>query len=135
MSLDHGFGAPLWVILVSVLGAGVVTVGLIVGEITKVKENTAPEKTLPVQPPMATAQGPNAGEDNAKTIREHMQTLVQHQFFILFSPVTAIFVYQALVAGAAASSSLMVGLAALGAGPSLSAVLTKAGAAATKLFQ
>ena len=135
--VDHGFGAPLWVILVSVLGAGVVTVSLIVDEITKAPDLVAPG--TPVQP--ADVQPANGQPANArpavdpKLVRGHVQTLVQHQFFILFAPVTAIFVYQALVAGSAASSSLMVGFAALGAGPSLSALLTKAGALATKLFQ
>ncbi len=128
--VDHGFGAPLWVILVSVLGASVVTVGLIVGEITKIAEIAGGDAKTENSP-----AGNGEPAVSPKVIREHIQTLVQHQFFILFAPITAIFVYQALVVGAAASSSLMVGLAALGAGPSLSALLTKAGAAATKLFQ
>jgi hypothetical protein len=116
--VDHGFGAPLWVLLVSVLGAGVVTIGLIVDEIANM--NTITDLPPDKQP----------GE-----IRKHVQMIVQHQFFVLFAPVTAIFVYQALVVGSAATSSFMVGLTALGAGPSLSALLTKAGAAATKLFK
>ncbi len=144
VAVDHGFGAPLWVILVSVLGAGVVTVSLIVDEITKMPDSIAagaalqPPNAQPANAPAANgepADGAAASAVDPKLLRGHVQTLVQHQFFILFAPVTAIFVYQALVAGSAASSSLMVGLAALGAGPSLSALLTKAGALATKLFQ
>lgn len=115
--IDHGFGAPLWVLLVSVLGSGVLTVGLIVDEITNAGEITK----LPL-------------EGQPDEIRKHVYSIVQHQFFILFAPVTAIFVYQTMVAGSAATSAYTVGLAALGAGPALSALLTKAGAAATKLF-
>ena len=113
VAIDHGFGAPLWVLLVSVIGASVVTVGLMVDEIAKAGE--------------ITVTGPDV-------IRKHIYAFVQHEFFILFAPVTAIFVYQTLVAGSAATSAFTVGLAALGAGPALSALLTKAGAAATKLF-
>ena len=115
--IDRGFGAPLWVLLVSVVGAAVVTVALTVDEITKMKDITT---AAPV--------------DQPDKIRGHLQTLVQHQFFVLFAPLTAIFVYQTLVLASAASSTFAVGVAALGAGPSLSALLTKAGAAATKLF-
>jgi hypothetical protein len=107
--VDHGFGAPLWVLLVSVLGAGVLTVGLIVGEITQI---------------------PNEPDE----IRKHLQAIVQHQFFILFAPVGAIFVYQILVVGSAATSSFTVALAALGAGASLSALLTKAVTSAMALI-
>ena len=117
-TVDHGFGAPLWVLLVSVLGAGVVTISLIVDEIANMNSITA---VSPAEQPVE--------------IRKHVQTIVQHQFFVLFAPITAVFVYQALVVGSAATSSFMVGFTALGAGPSLSALLTKAGAAATKLFK
>jgi hypothetical protein len=90
---------------------------LIVDEITKAGEITQ-------LPP----------EGQPAEIRKHVYSIVQHQFFILFAPVTAIFVYQTMVAGSTAASAYTVGLAALGAGPALSALLTKAGAAATKLF-
>lgn len=109
--IDRGFGAPLWVLLLSVVGASLVTIGLIVSEIAQMPPANQPDE-----------------------IRKHIQTIVQHQFFILFAPVTAIFVYQIMLAGSAATSAFTVGLTALGAGPSLSALLTKAGAAATKLF-
>jgi hypothetical protein len=105
------------VLLVSVIGAGVITVALIVEEITKMQGII----TL----------GP---DDRPGEIRKHAQVLIQHQFFILIAPLTAICVYQTMVVGSAASSTFTVGLAALGAGPSLSALLTKAGAAAGKLF-
>jgi|SRR5580658_154323 hypothetical protein len=105
--IDHGFGAPLWVLLVSVIGAGVLTVALLVGEINKMPE-----------------------DDQASEILEHLQGMVEHQLFILFAPVSAIFVYQTMVVGTSASSSYTVALAALGAGPSLSALLTKAAASA-----
>lgn len=99
----RGFGAPLWVVLMSVLGAGLLTVGLIVKEI---KERPAPN-------------------DEAK-IQERLQTMVQHQFFILFAPLGAVFVYQILVVGEAASQPLTVALASLGAGASMNVLLSKA---------
>ena len=110
--IDKGFGAPLWVLLVSVIGAGVVTIALIVNEISQM-----------------------SNWNDKDRIRNHVQMLVRHQFFILFSPITAIFVYQTLLAGSAANSDFTVGLAALGAAPALSGLITKAGAAATKLFE
>ena len=109
--IDRGFGAPLWVLLISVIGASVLTVGLIVREISDIPAADQPDK-----------------------IRDHLQVIVQHQFYILFAPVGAIFVYQTLVVGSAASSSFTVELAALGAGASLSGLLTKAVTSATKLF-
>jgi len=117
VAVDKGFGAPLWVLLLSVLGAGVLTVALMVDEIT-----------------LAGTISSMTPDQQATEIRKHLQTIVQHQVFILFAPVSGLFVYQTMVAGSAAMSSFTVALAALGAGPSLSALLTKAGAAATKLF-
>jgi len=111
IQVDRGFGAPLWVLLVSVIGAGILTVGLVVNEIGDIPPPDQPDK-----------------------IRDHLQIIVRHQFYILFAPVGAIFVYQILVVGSAASSSFTVALAALGAGASLSGLLTKAVASAGKLF-
>jgi len=110
--IDHGFGAPLWVLLVSVLGAGVLTMGLIVGEI-----------------------GDLPDADEADKIRKRLQAIVQHQFYILFAPVGVIFVYQILVVGSAAASDLTVAIAALGAGASLSALVSKAVAYATQVIK
>lgn len=109
--LDRGFGAPLWVLLVSVVGAGILTVGLIVGEIKDMPDPDQPDK-----------------------IRDHLQAIVQHQFYILFAPVGAIFVYQIMVVSSAASSNFTVALAALGAGAAMSALLTKAVSSATAVF-
>ena len=109
--IDRGFGAPLWVLLVSVIGAGVLTVALLVGEINKMPAEDQPDQIL-----------------------GHLQGVVEHQLFILFAPISAIFVYQTLVVGASATSSFTVALAALGAGPSLSALLTKAAASAASLL-
>jgi hypothetical protein len=58
------------VLLVSVIGAGVITVALIVEEITKMQGII----TL----------GP---DDRPGEIRKHAQVLIQHQFFILIAPV------------------------------------------------
>jgi hypothetical protein len=86
-------------------------VGLIVGEIGGIPETSQPEE-----------------------IRRRLKAIVQHQFYILFAPVGAIFVYQILVVGSAAAASLTVALAALGAGASLSALLDKAVTYATGLI-
>lgn len=109
--IDGGFGAPLWVLLISVIGAGVLTVALLVAEISKIPAPNQPDQ-----------------------ISGHLQGVIEHQLFILFAPVSSIFVYQVMVAGKSASSSFTVALAALGAGPSLSALLTKAAASAASFF-
>jgi hypothetical protein len=99
----RGFGAPLWVMLVSVLGSGIMTIALIVREIS---------------------DRPTEG-DEAK-IRARLEKIVLHQFYILFAPVGAVFVYQILVVGEAAVQPLTVALAALGAGASMGGLLDKA---------
>jgi len=105
------------VLLVSVIGAGVITVALIVEEITKMQGII----TL----------GP---DDRPGEIRKHAQVLIQHQFFILIAPVDRDICLPNHGGGFGSSIHFYSRLAALGAGPSLSALLTKAGAAAGKLF-
>lgn len=102
-----GFGAPLWVILMSVIGAGLLTIALIVQEISD---------GIPTE----------VGADAGAKIRERLEGIVRHQFFIMFSPIGAIFIYQALVLAKAAEHPFSVALAALGAGAALNGLLSKA---------
>jgi hypothetical protein len=114
----RGFGAPLWVLLLGVIGASLRTVQIVVKEITQ-----RPEYEKALADALADA---NKGKELRSMVREHMEDIVLHQFYILFAPLGAIFVYQALVAGDAAGNSLTVAVAALGAGASLNALLKKA---------
>jgi hypothetical protein len=98
------FGAPLWVILLSVIGASITTVSLIVRE-TK--------ETLDY-------------ENEKDRFWQRIQDIVQHQFLILFAPLGAIFVYQILVAADAVNNPSTVALAALGAGPTVNYLLARA---------
>jgi len=100
--IDKGFGAPLWVLLMSVLGAGILTISLVVGEI-----------------------GGGPGEDSAE-IRRRIQKVVRHQFFILFAPLGAILVYQILVAAQAVGNSFAVAIAAFGSGMTMNSLLNEA---------
>ena len=105
-----GFGAPLWVVLVSALGASILTVSLVVNEITG---------------------GPG---DNADAIRTRMHNAVEHQVFILFAPVVSIFVYQTMVITKTANQDLTVAIGALGAGAALNSLLKYAVDTGGKLF-
>jgi hypothetical protein len=107
---EQGFGAPLWVVLLAVVGSGVLTVSLVTREIR--------------EPP----------EDKAEKIREKIYNAVQHQLYVLFSPISAIFVYQTLVMTHTAGQPLVVALATLGAGAALNVLLKRAVDSATALF-
>lgn len=104
-----GFGAPLWVILLAVVGAGILTVSLMTREI----------------------KSPAETEEKR---RDRIYYAVQHQVYILFAPIGAIFVYQTMVVTNTAGHPLMVAVAALGAGGALNALLKYAVQSATKLF-
>ena len=105
-----GFGAPLWVVLVSALGASILTVSLVVNEIK---------------------DGPS---DNADAIRTRMHNAVEHQVFILFAPIVSIFVYQTMVITRTANQDLTVAIGALGAGAALNSLLKYAVDTGGKLF-
>jgi hypothetical protein len=107
----RGFGAPLWVILLSVLGAGILTLAMVVSGIAK--------------PP---------NFDDESDVGRRIETMIRHQFYILFSPVGGVFSYQLLVAAEAASQPLTVAVAALGAGMVLNNLLDYAVNAAAKLI-
>ncbi len=106
----QGFGAPLWVVLLAVIGASILTVSLIAGEIK--------------DPP---------GVDTNK-IRERIHNVVEHQIYILFAPIGGIFVYQTLVISDTARQPLTVAVAALGAGAAVNSLLKYAVDGASKLF-
>ena len=102
-SVVTGMGAPLWVLLLSVLGSGVFTVSLMVGHINRELQLEDPVK-----------------------VGGLVQEIVKHQFYVFFSPLGAVFVYQFLVVAGAASQVVTVGTAAIAAGVSLNAILDKA---------
>jgi hypothetical protein len=63
---------------------------------------------------------------NDADFRPRLQEVVLHQFYILFAPVGAVFVYQFLVIAGAASVETTVALAMLAAGVVLNTVLDRA---------
>lgn len=91
--IDDGFGAPLWVILIAVIGAGVFALLVML-------------KAIDDPPNYADKQHLN----------RRMSEVVKHQFFILFSPMSGIVLYQFLVVSGSANVSVTVAMAALGAG-------------------
>ena len=100
---SRGFGAPLWVLLLSVVGSSVFTIKLVVGNL---------------KDPIDFC--------NSMKVREGASEVTSHQFYILFAPLGGIFVYQLLVAAGSATETITVGLAALASGIALNAVLEKA---------
>ena len=105
-----GFGAPMWVLLLAAIGSGILTVSLVTREIR--------------EPP----------DNDPKVLREKMYSAVQLQVYILFSPISAIFVYQTMVMTNTAGQPLVVALATLGAGAALNVLLKYAVDSATALF-
>ena len=99
----RGFGVPLWALLIAVSGAGLFTIRLVVKQVMK------PVDLL-----------------NDADFRPRLQEVVLHQFYILFAPVGAVFVYQFLVIAGAASVETTVALAMLAAGVVLNTVLDRA---------
>lgn len=98
-----GFGAPLWGILLSVVGAAVFTVWLIVRGIAE-----------------------DARSLTAKLAKQRVGEIVLHEFYIVFAPVGAILVYQAAVAAGMAAEPVTVGLVLLAAGVGLNVILNYA---------
>ena len=107
-----GFFAPLWVMLVAVIGASLMTLSLLVADIVK----------------------PVTVDSDDKILRKRIQSIVMHQFFIVFAPLGAIFVYQSLLAAKAAEEPIAVATAALGAGVAINVILKSAVNAAKNLF-
>jgi len=101
----QGFGAPLWVLLLAVVGAGLFTVALIVNEIQNPPDFSDPDRSK---------------------LRGRIENIVEHQFFILFAPLGGLFMYQLLLLTGSAAQHVSVGIAALGAGAMLNLLLAKA---------
>lgn len=85
------------------LGAAVITVEVLVTEVG--------------EPPELASQS---------DLRRRVGRILKHQFYILFAPLGAIFVYVGLAAAGAEQHTLTVGLAAFGAGLTLNLVLKRA---------
>ncbi len=98
-----GFGIPLWLLLIAVLGSGVYTIALIV-------KHVKDRKPL---------------EDD-EAYAERIGELVQHQFYILFSPLGAVLVYQLMVAAGAATVPVTVAIAVFAAGVAVNSILDRA---------
>jgi hypothetical protein len=107
----QGLGAPLWVLLLSVLGAAVLTISMVVSW---------------VRDPL------DFGDE--KSLRQRLESIVRHQFYVIFAPIGSVFVYQTLIVSQAASQPLMVGLAAFGSGMALNRLLDAALDTATKYW-
>ena len=107
----QGLGAPLWVLLMSVLGAAVLTISMVVSW---------------VRDPLDFA--------DEKSLRLRLENIVRHQFYVIFAPIGSVFVYQALIVSQAASQPLAVGIAAFGSGMALNRLLDVALDAATKYW-
>ncbi len=71
-------------------------------------------------------------EAEVKKFREKIENIVRHQFYMLFSPLGAIFVYQLMVAAGAVGQPITVAIAALGAGSTMNLLLDKAVLASKK---
>jgi hypothetical protein len=78
--VSKGFGVPLWLVLVSVLGTGVYTISIIVRNIKD-----------------------RVDFKDVQKVRDRIEDIVRHQFYILFSPLCAALVYQLLVTAGAAN--------------------------------
>lgn len=101
--ITTGFGIPLWLLLIAVLGSGVYTIALLVKHVTD--------------------QG---SLDNEPEYSKRIGELVQHQFYLLFSPLGAVLVYQLIVAAGAASVQVTVAMVIFAAGVAANALLAKA---------
>jgi hypothetical protein len=110
----HGLGAPFWVIFLSVLGAGLLTLILVIQAISN--------------PPEFASLNPTAYGDR-------MRTILEHQFFVLFAPLSGIFVFQLLVLAGAAKEPVTVATIILGAGATLNGLLSKAVKSAEQYLQ
>lgn len=134
-----GFGAPLWVLFLSVIGSGLYTITLICNSIVKrpkfaqINENFLEqedepfgEEVIPVNDP----EGNKNANENEKSqlgiFRAFENEIIKHQMYILFSPISSIFVYQTIVVTGAGASTIVVALAALGSGLTFNIILNKA---------
>lgn len=122
--LTSGLGAPMWTMFLAVIGSSVNTILLLVKHVTK-QINWGFLRNDDKDPKANTNKG-NPYERTGEFLR--------HQFNTLLSPLSAIFVYQFMVAAGAASKSITVGLTMLGAGATITPLLYKAIKAAEKVL-
>ena len=121
---NSGFGAPLWVLLLSVIGSSLFTVLIIVSEIKKRPDFNKLSKQT----------DKSKDKSELENFRDKLENIVLHQFYLLFSPLGAIFVYQLLILADVAMQPITVAIAALGAGSTLNLLLDKAVLASKKAF-
>ena len=116
-----GFGAPLWVILVSVVGAILMCIAALIHGLASYvgKEDSKRDDTSAV---------------DSDKIRNQILKLVKHQLYILFAPIGAVFVYQSMLLAGLAGERLTVGIAALAAGAGLSVLLANSHKLVSKLL-
>lgn len=107
--VGRGFGAPLWVLFLSVVGASLFSLALVVEEI-----------------------GAPPNFEDLNDVRRRVQVLVAHAFYILFAPLGGIFIYQFLILTKSADEPVMVAIAALGAGVTVNSILISAVGAARR---
>jgi len=110
---EPGFWVPLWVLLLSVIGASLFTVLIIVKQI---KERPDFEK-------LENKVNPDVKE--LTKFNKVIENIVRHQFYMIFSPLGSVFVYQLLVAAEAVTQPVTVAIAALGSGPALNIILDR----------
>jgi hypothetical protein len=101
--LTKGFGAPLWVLLLAALGSCLFTISILVKQV----------------------ENPVEFDDDTK-LNARKQEVLRHQFYVLFSPISAILVYQMMVAAGSAGSILTVAFGILAAGIAMNLLLDKA---------
>ena len=134
-----GFGAPLWVLFLSVIGSGIYTITLICNSIVKrpkfaqINENFLEQKNEPFGEEVIhvnDTKGNNTANENEKSqlgiFRTFQNEIIKHQMYILLSPISSIFVYQTIVVTGAGASTIVVALAALGSGLTFNIILNKA---------
>jgi hypothetical protein len=109
IAVNRGFGAPLWVIFLAVLGAGVFALLLIIKSIAE-PPNTAPIDIDPKDTALEILR------KRISKFKERTSEVVKHQFYLLFSPISVIVVYQLLVLSGNGGEFVTVALIALGAG-------------------
>src|SRR5690606_12158615 len=95
-----GFGAPLWLLLLAVLGSGVFTVALLVKHV----------------------KDPIDFRDDTP-FRARVEEIVRHQFYVLFSPLGAVLVYQLMVAAGAGAVQATVAITIFAAGIAVNMLL------------
>jgi hypothetical protein len=92
VAVSSGFGAPLWVIFMSVIGGCLFTISLLVKQ---------------VNDPVAI---------DAPNYQSRLAELLRHQFYVVFSPVGSIIVYQLMVLTDVISRPVTVAMGAIAAG-------------------